>query len=218
MKSDGIKMPPKRRLVVALVVFLTTSLAAVVLNSFLLGYGFTFGRSISRYVGFEVWSSVVFALGNFFAAGATGAFLWCLGELWKLPRIYYYSVILMVLGLVWLSLCPIGLCDYANEKSLISLIHELSSRAMFIMMMVTAGLLALRPYGTSNSRAICITYVIYGLICIAGYLTHGDWFESRVLIFETLYIAGFVGILLMQYDRRMMEVTAEAKDEATSSE
>ncbi len=199
---EKIKMPKKTRLAVALAVFLTTSLAAVVLNSFVVGHGLTMGRSISRYVGFEMWSAVIFALGNFFAAGATGAFLWCLGELWKMPRVYYYCVMLMVLGLVWLSLCPIGLCDVNGQKSMISLVHELSSRTMFIMMVVTAGLLAVRPYGTTRSRAICGTYVIYGLVCIVGYLTHGEWFESRVLIFETLYIAGFVGILLAQQDRR----------------
>lgn len=184
-------------------VFLTTALAAVILNSFVLGYGLNVERSISRYVGFEVWSSVIFACGNFFAAGATGAFLWRLGELWKLPRVYYYCVMVMVLGLVGLSLCPIGLFDVNGQKSIVSLIHELSSRTMFVMMMVVAGLLAIRPYGTRTSRILCGVYVVYGLLCTIGYLTHGSWFIPYCLVFETGYIAAFVVVLLAQKDKRI---------------
>mgnify|MGYP001054451178 FL=1 len=203
MEIEKIAMPRKRRLVAALIIFLVTSLAAVILNSFMMGYGLEVERSISRYVGFEIWSSVIFAFGNFFAAGATGAFLWCLGELWELPRVYYYCVIVMVLGLIGLSLCPIGLFDMGGEKSIVSLIHELASRTMFIMMMVVAGLLALRPYGTRGSRVVCWVYVVYGLFCVVGYLTKGSWFIPYCLFFETFYIAAFVLVLLVQKDKRV---------------
>lgn len=203
MGSERIAMPRKRWLVVALIVFLTTSLTAVILNSFVMGYGLNVERSISRYVGFEVWSSVIFALGNFFAAGATGAFLWHLGELWQLPRVYYYCVIAMVVGLVGLSLCPIGLFDVNGQKSIISLIHELSSRTMFIMMMAVMALLAARPYGTRLSRTLCWTYVVYGLVCTVGYLARGSWFIPYCLLFETCYIAAFVVVLLAQKDKRV---------------
>ena len=39
MEIEKIAMPRKRRLVAALIIFLVTSLAAVILNSFMMGYG-----------------------------------------------------------------------------------------------------------------------------------------------------------------------------------
>lgn len=206
MSARRVAMPRKRWLVAALVVFLVTSMTAIFLNSFLMGHGWSTERSVSRYVGFEIWSSMIFAVGNLFAAGVTGAFLWKLGGLWKMPRIYYYCVMLMVLGLIWLSLCPIGLCDPGDgRKSIVSFAHEVSSRTMFLMMMAAAGMIALRSYATDVSRILCGGYVVYGAFCILGYLTHSHWFEARVLIFETVYIAGFVILLLVLKDRRLVK-------------
>lgn len=201
----NLATPKRSCLIAALAIFLIAALTAVLINSFVMGYGFSTGRSISRYVGFEMWSAVVFAVGNFFVSGVMGVFLWRLGKLWEMPRVYYYCVFLMVLGLISLSVCPIGLCDIDGQKSLVSLIHELSSRTMFIMMMVAAGLMAMKPYGTKASCILCVTYVVYGLVCIFGYLGHEIWFESRVLIFETLYIVGFIVVLLCQRDKRLVK-------------
>lgn len=203
-RVKNLVTPKRSYLIVALVIFLVTTTVAVLVNSFVMGHGFTTERSVSRYVGFEAWSAAIFAVGNFFVSGVMGVFLWRLGKLWEMPRIYYYCVFLMVLGLISLSVCPIGLCDIDGQKSLVSLIHELSSRTMFIMILVAAGLMVMKPYGTKASRIICAFYVVYGLVCVFGYLTHGVWFESRVLIFETLYIVGFVVMLFCQCDKRLI--------------
>jgi len=202
---EKLAAPKKSCLIIALAIFLITAMMAVMVNSFVVGYGLSTGRSISRYVGYEVWSAVVFAIGNFFVSGVMGVFLWRLGKLWEMPRIYYYCVFLMVLGLITLSVCPIGLYDVGEQKSVVSLVHELSSRTMFIMMMIAAGLMAIKPYGTKVSRVLCVIYVFYGLVCVFGYLGNEVWFESRVLIFEILYIVGFVVMLLCQRDKRLIK-------------
>lgn len=201
MRHTRTDTPRRTWLGFALGAFLIVAFAAVIVNSFCLGHGLDFGRSISRYVGFEVWSALAFSPVCVFAAGATGVFLWKLGQRWEMPRVYYYCVLLMSAGLIFLSLFPIGLCDPVGSKSIVSFAHEISSRTMFLMMLATAAMLTVSRHAAVYSRRVSLVFVIYGVICVTGYFSHGAWFESCILLFETAYIAGFVAILLMQKNR-----------------
>lgn len=194
-KKVAIVMPPRGGLFVALAMFLITATLGVVVNSFVFGKGFHLNWSVSRYVGSEIWSAVVFALGNAVVVGVVMKYLWRLGEAWKMPRVYYYCAFLMAVGLIWLSVCPVGFFDMEGEKSVISLFHEWSSKTMFIMMMVVAAMLARNRRAKAGSRAISATYVIYGIFCVTGYLTAGAWFTPLILIYETVYIATFPLVL-----------------------
>ncbi len=192
----------KKWMWVGLAVFLLTASAAIVVNSLACGHGFVVSRSISRYVGFETWSAVLFALGNFVATGTTMAYLWGLGEKWKMPRIYYYMTFLMGLGLVCLSVWPVGYFDTEAGKSIISYAHEISSRTMFAMMLLVAIMLVFRrTYSSKKSRVIAALYAIYGVACMLGYFTGGGWFISYFMFYEGFYIAAFILMLMAQKDK-----------------
>lgn len=182
-------------LYVALATFLVTAALGILINSFVFGKGFNLYWSVSRYVGSEVWSAVLFALGNGLVVAMVMRYLWRLGEIWQMPRVYYYCAFLMAVGLIALSVCPVGFCDIEGRKSVVSLIHELSSKTMFIMMMVTAAMLAGSRHSAARAKAVCIVYVVYGIFCVTGYLTAGTWFTPLILAYESVYIATFPLVL-----------------------
>lgn len=194
-KIEVVKMPKKSGLWLALGVFLVTAGLGVVINSFVFGRGLRLGWSISRYVGCETWSAVLFALGNFLVVAMVGRYLWKLGAKWHMLRIYYYCAFLMCVGLILLSIFPVGYFDSVAGKSVISYAHEISSRMMFIAMMLMAAMLAGNWRASAQTRALCMAYLVYAVFCVTGYLTAGSWFTPLILIYESVYIATFPMLL-----------------------
>ncbi len=200
-EEQKVELLRKLWLVLGLAVFLVTASLAVAINATCYGHGWHTETSISRYVGYETWSAVIFALGNFVMAGVLLKCLWRLGGVWKMPRIYYYMSLVMVVSLIGLSMCPVGYFDVNGQRSTISVLHELCSRAMFLMMLMVAGMLVWKSVGSEKARLAAGIYFVYGVICLIGYLTKGKWFLSYLLIYETMYIAGFVMMLICQRER-----------------
>lgn len=184
----------KKMMLLAFAIFVATSGLAVIVNS-LLGIGLRFDYTISRYVGLETWSAVVFALGNFVVAGAILYYLYEVIQVWKMPRVAYWCVVVMLVGLIGLSVCPIGYFDPVGAKygtSAISLIHGLCSRTMFMTMMVMMLLVVLNVMASKMTRVLGVVFIIYGLMCLCGHLLRVGWFVNTVLVFESLYIMGFM--------------------------
>lgn len=143
----------------------------------------------------------MFALGNFLVVALVGRYLWKLGDKWHMLRIYYYCAFLMCVGLILLSIFPVGYFDVvangAVEKSVISFAHEISSRTMFIAMMLMAAMLAGNWRASARTRAACMAYLVYAVFCVTGYLTDGSWFTPLILIYESVYIATFPLVLIV---------------------
>ncbi len=195
MRIRKKELPNSGLIAAALAVFLVTSFAAIIVNSTLLGHGFHLDYSISKYVGLETWSAVLFTIGNLFVAAFFGKYLWKLGEAWDMPRLFYYLIVVMVAGLLTLSFCPSGYCDFDGKKNLITWLHEVSSRMMFIAMMSEAALIACWKKASRLAHALCVSYVVYAIICIAGYFTKGEWFLTFLMIYESMYLAMFMIML-----------------------
>lgn len=197
------RLSEKKELVVALVIFVLTSALAVVINS-LVGYGWDTSRSISRYVGMETWGAVIFALGNFVVAALLGKYLWKKGEVWKMPRVYYYAVLVMGVSLIWLSMCPIGYFDIDGNISVISRLHEIASRTMFAIMALIFAMIALNKNCCKLLRQGAVAYLVYVVICILGYFSKASWFVPVFLFFEASYLVGFA-IILLVCEKRTIE-------------
>ncbi len=195
MRIRKKELPNSGLIAAALAVFLVTSFAAIIVNSTLLGHGFHLEYSISKYVGLETWSAVLFTIGNLFVAAFFGKYLWKLGEAWDMPRLFYYLIVVMVAGLLMLSFCPSGYCDFDGKKNLITWLHEVSSRMMFIAMMSEAALIACWKKASRLAHALCVAYVVYAIICIVGYFTKGEWFLTLLMIYESMYLAMFMIML-----------------------
>lgn len=195
MRIKKKQLPHSKCIITALTVFLVTAFVAIIVNSTLLGHGFHLEYSISKYVGLETWSAVMFAIGNCFVTALFGRYLWKLGEAWAMPRLFYYLIIVMVAGLLGLSFCPSGYCDFDGQKSLITWMHEICSRTMFVAMMSEAALIAIWKKAGRLAHAVCVSYVVYAIICIIGYFTKGEWFLPLVMVYETIYLAMFMIML-----------------------
>lgn len=179
-----------------LAIFLSTELAAVIGNNWL-GKPWSLHYSISRHVGFGLWSSMLFALGNFCVAMLVGKYLWKVGEIWRMPRGFYYLVIMMVVGLLGLSFCPLGIADVGGKVSAVSNFHQIFSRMMFLAMLLVALMVTFNQRTNEATRMVCMTFVTYGIICAVGMLWGLEWFEQRILIWETMFFVLFMALMLV---------------------
>lgn len=174
----------------ALLTFSATAGLSVVINAGL--HGWHLNTSISRYVGMETWSALMFGLGNILVVTLIGKYLYAVGRAWQLPRWYYWLVVLMAVGLLGVSVCPMGYFSVRGLGTLPDRIHELSSRTMFICMLLVALVVAFCRRAGTGTRIASLVFALYGLFCVAGYLSHAGWFSGHLLVFETVYIIGFM--------------------------
>lgn len=193
-----VKMAKRKMILLAMMIFILTAGLAVLCNSTIWGYGLHLEYSISRYVGLEAWSSVMFTLGNIIVAGCIASYLYYLAEIWRLPRWFYWLVIVMVVMLLALSFCPVCLFDPApGVKSVPTFIHEVSSRTMFLAMLLAAIVFMVCGRVHGQARRQSLYFATFGVICVCGYLSGMDWFLNLVLIFETTYLLWFMFLCLI---------------------
>lgn len=158
------------------------------------------GNTISYYVGTSTWTAVLFAALNFVTVGLMGYYLWQMGQVWRMPRIYHYLVVILAVAFVWLSVCPVYYADYMGHVSLVSRMHEVASRTMFIMMALIALLVTLKREASVSTRILGVVYLVLAMVSVLGYFTKGAWFTPVILIWESSYILAF--LLLMAVARK----------------
>lgn len=188
----------RRWMLEAIAIFVVTAGLAVIINS-LVGYDFHTEYSISRYVGLETWSAMLFAVGNFVVAYAILQYLYALGEAWRMSKWFYWVAVIMAIALIGLSMCPVGYFDpewASYGASAPSRIHELCSRIMFAAMLFVTVAVALRRSTSKETRIANLVFIVYGGICLMGYLTKASWFTSAMLLFESLYLLSFMILCL----------------------
>lgn len=191
-----VRFPSKWLIVGAMMTFLGTSFLIIAMNSEIFGYGFHTEYTISHYVGLEIWSSLVFALSNVFVALFLGKYLWQLGEAWKMPKVYYLLVVAVAVMLLGLSACPSGMFDDGGPAiSIISWGHMLTSRGMFVAMMLIAAMIVICRHANPLAHIFSVLYLIYAVVCIMGFTSAAPWFNEYVMFYETMYL--FVFMLMM---------------------
>lgn len=187
-----------RQILAAIGIFWAVAILAIILNrNACLGtaHPWLLGNSISWYVGSQIWSALLFLLGNCIVAILISRFLWSLGEHWKMPRIYFFFVILLVIALAWLSVFPLGFFDSATEKSIVSYMHEAGSRTMFFAMAVVIAFLATKAQ-SKIFRMVSGSFVAYAIACAVAVLISSSIFYAGMLFFESFYIFAFMMLLL----------------------
>lgn len=189
----------KGLMIAALLVLLTEVLAVVIGNS--LGHGLHLEWTISRYVGLETWSAVVFALGNLVVMLLMLYYLYGMGESWQMGRGFYVLVVAVVVALIGLSACPLGYFDTATGVSSVSYLHQICSRTMFAAMLFLTLVTLASGRTARKTRVVAGMFAIYGVICAGAFLIEMGWFVRSGLVFETLYLLGFMGWCLMGQTR-----------------
>ena len=195
----------------ALAVFMLTAGLAVVVNS--QKYGFRPNYSISRYVGLETWSAVLFAFGNIFVAGWMAKYLFQIGRSWQVRHWYFWVVVVMVVTLIGLSVCPLGYFSRLG-LALPDRIHEICSRTMFAAMLLIAGVALVQKEMRFPVRVAAGVFMLYGLMCAFGYFGHVTWFRGNLLYFETSYLVGFM-LVSWSFQNRLPKLKKGAKNGTT---
>ncbi len=195
MRRQKNKLDKERVLMrVAFVVFLLEVCIAVVGNT-LFGHGWHINYSISRYVGLETWSALVFALGNFVVAIAMLYYLYGVGENLGVKRGFFWIIVMIVIGLIGLSMCPSGYFDPSGmdgRVSSISLLHLIFARMMFAMMLIIVAWVLFCERATLATRLTAAMFVAYGTIYVSGYLLGARWIKNYGFLYESIYLVGFM--------------------------
>jgi len=207
---------PLQGIILAGGLLFATSLLAVVVNSF--GYGFHLDYTISRYVGLETWSALLFGLGNVVVAWFSWKFLLWIQAECEIPK--WLMVILagiFIVGLLGVSVCPMGYFDEPGTtygSSVPSFIHNRCSRVMFFSMLMLIVVVATKLKMEGWLKVATAVYVVYGLICVVMFLAKMSWFNGLILIFESSYIFGFFGVCLgcgSEINKRIKEKNGRTK-------
>lgn len=154
------------------------------------------GNTISYYVGTTTETAVLFAALNFVTVGLMGYYLLQMGQAWLMPRIYYYLVVILAVAFVWLSVCPVYYADFLGHVSLVSRMHEVASRTMFVTMALIVLVMILNREVSVSTRWLGVAYLVLAVVSILGYLTHGAWFMPAILIWESGYIFAFLALMV----------------------
>ena len=171
----------------------------------ILGYNWTLGGhfgdlklTISRYVGLNLWTCILFAIYNLMIA-----FLMLRYYLYaykNLSKIWLVLGIVQLVGFVGLSFLPhveFPIC----AKLFIVIAHIFLARMMFFAMF-GMGLERLRLACKSDNRnkyaaKICLAFLIYGIIYVTGYSLNLDFLWNTMLLWETGYIYAFMAMLIL---------------------
>lgn len=191
-KMARVGLPSKWLAVSAMAVFLGSSFLSIAVNSDVYGHGFDISSSISHYVGLEVWSAIFFTIANVFVAILLGNYLWRMGRAWRMPRVFYWMIVILVASLIGLSVCPSGMCDVGESPSIVTWVHVLTSRTMFFVMMLLAAMVVFCKHANTTAHAVNILFLMYAILCLVGFLTEDTWFMNAVMVYETMYLFGFM--------------------------
>lgn len=157
--------------------------------------GFHLEYSISRYVGREWWSAIIFALCNF----AVMVLIWkyIVREWEKYGKVWVVLMMLVTICFIGLSFCPIGLFDATyGDYGVVSILHQIFARGMFMVMAVATAVEGWKRRGEKWQPLVCVAYVLYAVGCaVASATTQVFWDLNFVL--ETAYIYAFYAILMI---------------------
>ncbi len=177
----------------ATIIFTGVLAVVVLLHSLVFERGFHANWSISRYMGTDFWSAILFAVSNFVVMGFVLKYLLQVRKMHHLSIFWLFGVAVMLLAYLGVSLCPIGLFDAEwGNFGVVSNLHHVFSNALFISMAVIAvdTMIEMR-----RGKALIIYGIVmlaYAALCTYGYLGKGTEFYSifgtNVFYFETGYI------------------------------
>ena len=177
----------------------------------ILGYYWLFGGylgdltlTISRYVGLELWSSILFAGCNILIAVLLFRYFWSVRKVFS--PLWFILSLIEVVGFVGLSFFPHVNFVSPETKEFFVNIHIGFARTMFVAMFLM-GLERLRIAKLKDSMATKATlaFLLYGVIYITGYSAKWDMMWNTMLIWETGYIYVFMAMLILTRKNRRIK-------------
>lgn len=155
-------------------------------------------ESLSRYVGKAWWSALFLALSDFYIIYQLWKFSRGLHSIHKMPKIWWTCCASLTIGLIGLSLCPLGLFDAdISTPGIVSNCHEFFSRLMFVsMIFAILGIAIAFGYKSKTTLIACLAYLTYSCFFVGAYFAHLQLYDSFFFIWENLFLYGFFFTLL----------------------
>lgn len=179
-------------------IFYCVVISIIVLShSFLEGYGFHLDYTISRYLGMTYWSAILFLITSIISSIALFKFVLKFKKEHEMNVLWLAFAILMLVGLLGLSFCPIGLFDRVyGEFGIVSRCHRFFSITMFSSSIAFAGLSFLK-FKEKFTRINLAIFAVYGTIVAISYAINNPFLMNYIFIFEGLFL---IWIMVILYD------------------
>ena len=179
----------KKFIRMAIFIFVTVVAIITIMHSFILGRGFHLNWSISRCMGTDFWSAIIFCLANFVVAVMTLKYLFTVKREYGLSPIFVILAVIMTVLFVLLSVFPVGLFD-ANwgEFGLISHLHRGSSYTLFAFLILLTLDLMIEVRKGLVMHLFGAAAVTLSLFCVISFFAGWDFFNDYMYIFESGYV------------------------------
>lgn len=178
----------KKFIHIATGVFTVTGVLVVLLY-LVLGRGFHLNWTISRYMGTDVWSAILFGITNLIVIFCVLKYLLRVRKLYKLSSFWMTLVFGMIAMYVGLTCCPVGLFDAKwGEFGIVSTIHQICAYSMFVTMAVIVLDTLIEVRRGKGFVIFGISLILYMIGVIYCYKQGTNLFLNNVLIFESGYI------------------------------
>ncbi|MBR3366143.1 hypothetical protein IKG48_03445 [Candidatus Saccharibacteria bacterium] len=178
-------------------------------------YAGNLSLTVSRYVGLELWTSILFLAFNLVIIVIMLRYYLALKK--QRSTLWFIFGCIQVAGFLLLSIFPHNTFMEGQTREIVANIHEISARAMFISMFgMTLETLRLSypnhlkflhnlpllksPKNLAFPKMttpVCLFFFIYGIVYAISYATRWAPIWDHVLILETGYIYAFMAFLLL---------------------
>ena len=167
----------------------------VLSHSFLEGYGFHLDYTISRYLGMTFWSAILFLVTSIISSIILFKFILKFKKEHKMNSLWFVFAVLMLIGLLGLSFCPIGLFDEVyGEFGIVSLCHRFFSITMFSSSIAFSGLSFLK-FKEKTTRLNLASFAVYGSAVALLYATENPFLMDLIFLFEGIFLIWITVIL-----------------------
>ncbi len=151
--------------------------------------GFHMNWSISRYMGSEPWSAILFCLSNFVVIALVLKYLYGVKKEHHLSTIWWILVLLMVVCYVMLSIFPVGLFDKMwGRFGTVSSIHQCSAYILFLMMILITAVTMYEVKKGTIMHVFGASAIVLSLGVVAGFLFGVVFFTEHMYILESGYV------------------------------
>ena len=191
--------PRKTNLLLWLSLLIFTLEAAGIVGYYWLSGGY-FGDSsltISRFVGLDTWSSLVFAGCN---------------TIIVILMLYYMTTNVRVKNFAWrflmvayiASFVALSIFPHSVNGGTVAEIHQFFSAAMFLLMFLL-GMTSLIIAKNKASTIIGTLFTTFSIFFIVCYIIRPDFFMQNILWFETEYIYAFFAAIISSNNKSVSD-------------
>ena len=186
----------KKLIWISLAIFTTELLGIVGFYWLHEGYLGNTQLTISRYVGLNSWSIIVFLICNLAIIALATVYMVNSGIKkfsWR-----------FLLGMYILCFLILSLCPHTPDDNQMTFIHRFFSAGLFVAL----ALLGFVTTGLTNNklaRGFCYLFVLYGFHFIIAHANQLPYHMNNVLIWETIYVYGGFAVMLIAKPQKKLK-------------